>query len=117
MNNLEKRKAELREYIEAREKATPGKWVSAGISGRMITLKGKENSMYEIADFDTKANSNFAIIAANESALIAEQLLECIEALEYMANPLRCLDIVYKPWPEIMNLKAQEALNKIAGEK
>ena len=39
---------------------------------------------------------------------------ELEESLKHMANPLRCLDIVYKPWPQIMNELAEKALEKIA---
>lgn len=39
------------------------------------------------------------------------------EGLEYMANPLRCLDIVYKPWPEVMNKLAEDLLAKLKAQR
>lgn len=87
MTPIDKRKAELREYIEARAKATQGEWKYE--SGPAFKSKYHcafvEDIMalesHEGPENEQEGNVRFSCKAANESSLIAEQLLECIEAL------------------------------------
>ena len=97
MTPIDKRKAELREYIEARKKATQGIW-----NAKMFFPASED-------DYD------FCDKAANESARIAEQLLECIEALEFNKKHWELVN------PRFKHLAVwqctDELLIKITGEK
>lgn len=71
-------------FLEARSKATQGKWQQGGCSGRVILYPGAKDAWSggDIADIDTKANSDFILLAANEGPAIARALLKACEALE-----------------------------------
>lgn len=122
---IEKRKAELREYIEACNKITngvivygpselhDGRFYGGYVAGRDPTPNFQISSD---AHFSEKADVELFCKAANESALIAEQLLECIEALEKYKNSR---SFVYCDPVNIYReiYLAEDLLNKIAGEK
>lgn len=122
MNLIEKRKAELREYIEARAKATKGEWeFNASLyTDARIWIKEKDCALFIKAEkpmYGTlKENADFIALAANESARIAEQLLECIEVLEKYKNSR---SFVYCDPVNIYReiYLAEDLLNKISGEK
>lgn len=130
MNPIDKRKAELREYIEARAKATqeqwrpnwsPSFWTEYGYcSYGTGPLKKQHPNISEIDG--ARIDAEFIAKAANESARIAEQLLECIEALEKVkqeywnrgyagSGTIKALSI-----NDFDNM-IDKTLNKIAGEK
>ena len=111
MTPLETRKAQLREYIEARQKATQGEWKSIEFRNSHAVV---QTTSYEIFEDGSSCieDARFVAKAANESALIAKQLLECIETLEEIA---KFKNSDFEETIEAEN--AIEALNKIAGEK
>lgn len=117
--SIDKRKAELREYIKARENASEGPWNNCYHEKEyLIEYKLQPEGITRFAAIaGYKDNAEFITKAANESALIAEQLLECIEAMNIIAEQgywskeadhRKLLD-------EYCDLMKQ-ALNKIVGE-
>lgn len=132
MTFLETRKAQLREYIEARAKATQGEWkvdsehgqdVFANGEGRVLSSDPRWN--YAPGKISCYNNLKFAALAANESAKIAEQLLECIERWEKVADYSTCEELhpgckKYKSYEDGwhgVSEYAKQTLKKIAGEK
>jgi len=140
MTPIEKRKAELREYIKARENASEGPWNNCYHEKEyLIEYKLQPEGITRFAAIaGYKDNAEFITKAANESARIAEQLLECIEALEYYANGVNWYTmkenqdsistddcsyiIIGEDEDRVVTSKcggktARKLLNKIAGEK
>jgi len=127
MTPIDKRKAELREYIKARENASEGPWNNCYHEKEyLIEYKLQPEGITRFAAIaGYKDNAEFITKAANESARIAEQLLECIEALEKIADYSTCEELhpgckKYKSyedgWHGVAEY-AKQTLNKIAGEK
>ena len=134
MSNLDKRKAELREYIEAGKKIAEGPYsvervdfendeityeVSTPGKGFHVVFR-ESDSLDE--GISSKHQSEFYALTANESARIAEELLIAIEALEKAKQEYwnKC----YSGSGNVKSLTVNqfdkmidEALNKIAGEK
>lgn len=113
MTPLETRKAQLREYIEAR------KDIEEFINNVPTFSFGGGNSDRTIRKLPTK-------IIEIDTTRIAEQLLECIEALEfysisiaYQAGGHAAGPNVEENYPILRDVGflAMETLNKIAGEK
>lgn len=129
MTPIDKRKAELREYIEARARATQGEWGKGCIQEKHETTSnlGDFQAVYHACgpkiEFTSNegydkviADADFISKAANESTLIAEQLLECIVFIEM----LQCeyyYSIDGKMQRHFDDCKRCKILNKIAGEK
>lgn len=131
MTTIEIRKAQLREYIEACNKITngvivygpselhDGRFYGGYVAGRDPTPNFQISSD---AHFSEKADVELFCKAANESARIAEQLLECIEALEYYGSRpssvnIQGITIELAEGKETVGYKARRLLEKIAGEK
>lgn len=133
MNNLETRKAQLREYIEAWKNSSfvpKEEWQFSDHSndldcpncGEEVESSGfivKSSDEYQAVDLHLYGMQSIcepqaiAICkAANESARIAEQLLIALDALEKAAKYSYQADI-----EGIAGKIADEALNKIGGEK
>lgn len=93
MNNLETRKAQLREYIEAKP-----------LDKSLVNMSGSPEATDRV------------IKACLSHRLIAEQLLECIEALEKYKNSRSFIYCDPKNIYREVYL-AEEVLEKIAGEK
>lgn len=83
--SIEKLKAELQAYIDAREKASQGKWTKClvrWVDTEFMLDNGEMQKVTTSGIVPECENSKFACLAANKSAHIASLLLEAIEVIE-----------------------------------
>ena len=96
MTPIEKRKAELREYIEARAKATQGEYglmkLRHDLSSCLHCIHQDRPGDLCLHCIENQRISDFICKAANESSRIAEQLLECIEALNEIKTEVKDIE-------------------------